>query len=139
MLEYIPIVIPALVGYTTSMFCHVNKTSGIKVSFIPPPVIFSIIWPVLYLLFGISWFYSRKNNKVLTDIFFSILVILLSLWIYVYSCKNNKKNGIYILFLSIVFSFCYTVGNFNSKLLIVPLIVWLLFASLLNIFEVEKI
>jgi len=140
MLEYIPIIIPALSGYISAMLCHVNKTSGVKVSFRPPPIVFSIVWPVLYLLFGLSWFFAQKNNKILVHIFFSILVILLSLWIYVYSCKNNKKDAIYILVLSVVFSLlCYTVGNLNSQILIVPLIGWLLFATLLNIFEVEKI
>jgi tryptophan-rich sensory protein len=139
MLQYIPIIIPALSGYLTSMFCHVNKTSGIQVSFRPPAFVFSIVWPILYLLFGFSWYFAREKNKILADIFFSILVILLNLWIFIYSCKNNKKDAIYILILSIIFSLlCYTVGNLTSQLLIVPLVGWLLFATLLNIFEVDK-
>lgn len=140
LLEYFPIIIPGLSGYLTSMFCNVSKTSGAEVSFRPPAFVFGIVWAILYLLFGFSWYCSRKEkDKMLVDIFFSMLVIILNLWIYVYSCKNNKKDAIYILVLSIVFSLlCYTVGNFISKLLIVPLIVWLLFATLINIFEVEK-
>jgi len=65
-------------------------------------------------------------------------VFLLSLWIIIYSCKNNKLGGVYILILSIVFSLLsYTVGDLTSQLLIVPLIGWLLFATILNIFEVQ--
>ena len=141
-LEYIPIIIPGLSGYTTSMFCNVSKTSGAQVSFRPPAFIFSIIWPLLYLLFGFSWYFARKsdiNNITLIDINYGILVLLLNFWIYIYACKNNKKDAIYILVLSIVFGLLsYTLGNLTSKMLIVPLIVWLLFATLLNIFEVEK-
>ena len=67
-----------------------------------------------------------------------MLVFLLSLWIIIYSWQNNKIGGEYILMLSIVFSLLsYTIGDLTSQLLIVPLIGWLLFATLLNIFEVQ--
>jgi len=137
-LQYTPIILPALLGYGSSIFCKVGKESGSIVSFRPPPIVFSIIWPILYILLGLSWFYARKENSILTDIFYTLLVLLLCLWIFVYSCKKNKKLAIYVLLISIVFSgLCYTIGNNISKLMIVPLIGWLLFAMLLNIFEVK--
>jgi tryptophan-rich sensory protein len=62
----------------------------------------------------------------------------LSLWIFVYSCKNNKKDGLYIIIISIIFAMLsYTVAPLNSKLMIVPLIGWLFFATLLNAFELK--
>ena len=137
-LQYLPIIIPALLGYGTAMFCGVQNTSGVVVSIRPPPIVFSIVWPILYIMLGVSWYYSRKIKTLLTDIFYGSLVFLLSLWIIIYACENNKLGGVYILILSIVFSLLsYTVGDLTSKLLIVPLIGWLLFATLLNVFEVQ--
>ncbi len=140
MAEYLIIPIPAILGYATSMFCKVGKTSGETVAFRPPPIVFSLVWPILYILFGLSWFYSRKIHRELSDIFYSILTVLLCIWIFVYSCKNNKKYGIYVLLLSIIFAIlCYTVADLKSRCLLAPLMGWLLFAMLLNIFEVQKI
>ena len=137
-LQYFPIIIPSLLGYGTAMFCGVQSNSGVVVSIRPPPVVFSIVWPILYIMLGLSWFFSRKIKTLLTDIFYGSLVLLLTLWIIIYSCENNKLGGVYILILSIVFSLLsYTVGDLKSKLLIVPLIGLLLFATLLNVFEVQ--
>lgn len=139
MLEYLPIIIPAIMGYGTSMICKVQKKSGGSVNFRPSPIIFSIVWPLLYILLGLSWFYSRKINQTLSDVFYILLNIALVLWIFVYSCKNNKKYGIYVLILSFVFVLCCSfLGDIKSKLLIAPLIGWILFATLLNVFEVQN-
>ena len=138
MLEYITILIPSLLGYGTAMFCKINKNSGSNVSITPPPIVFSIVWSVLYIMLGFSWYFSRQNEKELSDLFYGFLIIFLSLWIIIYSCKQNKKLAVYVLLLSFTFSLLsYTVGNLESKLLIVPLIGWLLFATLLNILEVQ--
>jgi benzodiazapine receptor len=136
MIEYIPIVIPSLIGYGTAMFCKIGNQAGDNVTFRPPAIVFSIIWPILYIMLGLSWYFSRQKNQLLSDIFYISLIFLLSLWIIVYS--NNKKNAIYILVLSIAFSILsYTVADLKGKLLIVPLIVWLFFATSINIFEVQ--
>jgi tryptophan-rich sensory protein len=138
MTEYIPIILPSLLGYGTAMFCKVTKDSGINVSIRPPPIIFSIVWPILYLMLGFSWFYARKNKNVTSDLFYTMLILLLSVWLIVYSCKNNKKLGIYVLIFSIIASiFACISGNFKSRILILPLIAWLIFATILNIMEVK--
>ena len=141
--QYIPILIPSILGYGTAMFCNVGKDSGVIVKFRPPPAAFSTVWITLYILLGFSWYFARKDNMVnqqLVDNMYMLLNIMLCLWIYVYSCRKDKINGIYVLVLSIIFAaMCYTVSeNMMSKLMIVPLMGWLLLATLLNIFEVEK-
>ena len=138
LMQYIPIIIPGLLGFISAMFCNVKKDSGSNVSFRPPAIAFSIVWPILYILLGLSWFYSRKENQILSDIFYISLILILCLWIFVYSCKNNKKTGVYILVISIIFALLsYTIAPLNSKIMIVPLIGWLFFATLLNMFEVK--
>ena len=138
MAEYIPIFVPSLLGYGTAMFFKIGNQAGENVSFRPPAIVFSIVWPILYILLGLSWYFSRQKKTLLSDIFYISLIIFLSMWIVVYS--NNKKNAIYILLLSIVFALLsYTVADLKGKLLITPLIVWLIFATILNIFEVQNI
>jgi tryptophan-rich sensory protein len=126
-------------GYTSALFCGVNKDSGKMVKFRPPAIVFSIVWPILYLLLGISWFLARK--QLIVDIMYLSLNLILCLWLYVYSCRKDKKNAIYVIVLSMVFAlFCYTVcDDVLGKLAIVPLIGWLFLATLINIFEVETI
>ena len=137
MAEYIPIFVPSLLGYGTAMFFKIGNQAGENVSFRPPAIVFSIVWPILYILLGLSWYFSRQKKTLLSDIFYISLIIFLSMWIVVYS--NNKKNAIYILLLSIVFALLsYTVADLKGKLLITPLIVWLIFATILNIFEVQN-
>jgi translocator protein len=136
--QYIPVIIPGLLGFISAMFCNVKKDSGVNVSFRPPAIVFSIVWPILYVLLGLSWFYSRKDNRMLSDIFYILLTLSLCLWIFVYSCKNDKKAGVYVIVISIIFALLsYTVAPLNSKLMITPLIGWLFFATLLNAFEVK--
>lgn len=129
-------------GYASALICKVNKDSGKIVKFRPPPIVFSIVWPILYLLLGISWFLARKQpNSILVDAMYLSLNLILCLWLYVYSCRKDKKNAIYVIVLSIIFAmFCYTLcEDVLGKLAIVPLIGWLYLATLINIFEVETI
>lgn len=131
--DFIYLLLPLISGYITSFFCSPNNNSGSSVKFRPPSWIFGIIWPILYLLIGLAWVNSKQQS-----LYFILLILFLCLWLLIYSCKNNKKNGIYILFLSLLSSlFIYTNVNNFSKNLISPLIIWLLFASFLNIFEVQ--
>lgn len=136
--ELFIIFLPMLSGYLTSMFCRIESDAGSKVWFRPPPIVFSIVWPILYLFLGISWFFAL-NEHWLTNISYLILIFLLSLWIYFYSCEKDKKTAIYILSASCVLSLllCVFVSNFYSKILAIPLLLWLVFATIINIYEVK--
>ena len=59
-------------------------------------------------------------------------------WLIVYNGFKNKKGGIYIICITILNTLnIIFLSNVYSKLLLSPLIVWLLFALLLNSFEVQ--
>lgn len=142
-IEILIFILPAFIGFIFSYICGVKKTSGNIVNIRPDPVVFGIVWPILYLLLGLSWNYARKyadKTQISPDVLYIILNIFLCLWIYVYSCKGFKKEGVYILILCIIAGLsCFTVGNITSKLLLTPLLGWLYLATLLNAFEVEKL
>lgn len=126
---------PLISGYITVSICPMKKTSGSNVKFRPPSYIFSIVWPILYLMIGYAWINAKKHS-----IWYLALSLSLCLWLVVYSCQNNKKGAIGITLLSILLVLiCYTLSEKLSKLMLIPLLVWLGFALLLNIFEISKI
>lgn len=143
--QYLIIALPAVVGYSTSAACKIGKDAGKEVAIRPPSIVFGVMWPILYILLGVSWLIAWKNvqdkqHLVLVHVFYSLLTVLLAVWIIVYGCAKNKKNAIYVILASIAAGvMAYTAAQDTvSKLLIVPLVVWLSFALLLNCFEVMK-
>ena len=137
-IEKILLFTPLILGYLTSFFCKIGKKSGENVKFRPKPWVFGIAWPILYLCLGYSWVLSRKKDQK-TDIFYGITTALLTLWLVVYGCQKDKKGGVYVLiatFTSLLA--CFTIGTQRSKLLLTPLIGWILLATLMNTFEISK-
>ena len=102
----------------------------------PPGYVFGIVWPILYLLMGITvWrtFHRIKNlfyvqlffNAIWSWLFFSFhltLISLIDIWLLIFI---NIKILIMVLKEDKLAAFLYT-----------PYIVWLLFASYLNLFIV---
>ena len=108
----------------------------IKSDLNPPGYVFGIVWPILYLLMGITaWrtFEIIKNlfyiqlflNAIWSWLFFSFhlpLISLIDIWILIYI---NIKIVLKVLKMDKLAGLLYT-----------PYILWLLFASYLNLFIV---
>ena len=108
----------------------------VKSNLNPPGYVFGIVWPILYLLMGITvWrtFDRIKNlfyiqlffNAIWSWLFFSFhlpLISLIDIWLLIFI---NIKILIMVLKEDKLAAFLYT-----------PYIVWLLFASYLNLFIV---
>ena len=102
----------------------------------PPGYVFGIVWPILYLLMGITaWrtFYTIKNlfyiqlffNAIWSWLFFSFhlpVISLVDIWI--------------LIFINIKILFMVLNQDKLAAFLYTPYIVWLLFASYLNLFIV---
>ena len=128
-----------VLGYIVSMNCKMDKNSGSNVKFRPPSYLFGIIWPILYILLGLSWVNSYKGKKRI-DLLFVLLSLLLAAWIIVYSCMKDKKNAIFILLLILLsIVLLMILIPLKSKLYLAPLLVWVLFATFLNITEVQNL
>jgi tryptophan-rich sensory protein len=107
-----------------------------KSSLNPPGYIFGIVWPILYILMSISAFrtFSETRKLFLIQLFFNAIwswlffafhmpiVALLNIWILI--ALNIK---LYVNMLRI---------DTISGILFIPYIVWLCFASYLNLFIV---
>lgn len=136
---------PMSLGYAVSAMCWKNtggrrRNAGSSVRFRPPSYVFGIVWPVLYVLLGLSWVVSSKKDSVENnELCFLSISILLASWIVVYGCKNRKIWGIYAITLSIGATILtMNLVKTTSRVLLVPLLTWLLLALLMNVIEVSK-
>ena len=123
--------LPSILGFGTAFLCMVPQNEGAILPQRPPAIVFMIIWPILYILLGLSW--SNSNEKY-HDISHSITTLLLTLWLITYACLDQKKIGLYIIacsIASVVSSMCLHLDKL-SVLLLTPLLAWLLIAFLLN-------
>lgn len=140
-MDYVKLFSPLVVSYLVSSQCPVQKTAGINVVGRPPSYIFGIVWFILYLLIGYSWFNYQGKYVASIDIGFIVLIILLNSWIVIYSCYNKNSNSLYSILLSIlvigILIMVLYKESIISSLLLVPLIIWLIFALMLNFQELN--
>lgn len=105
----------------------------------PPSYLFPIVWSILYLLIGTSYYIYRKNNNddSLTIKLYYIQLILNYLWsIIFFTLKLRTLAVIWIIILAI--TIIYLMIRFykeerTSFYLLIPYILWVLFATYLNI------
>ena len=133
--QYLLLFIPMFAVYLPTVFYPVTDEIGSNVSFRPPGYVFAIVWPILLFLLGISWYVRRKMGYMINGVYI-ILIILLGIWFILYD--NNKYYGlvdIIVCFFITLFLFFYKEKKFNkyASLTLIPLLCWLIFASILNI------
>ncbi len=142
-LELIVFFLPLIIGFGTGMICRTKSSAGSIVKFRPPPWVFSVVWTLLYLMIGLSWVLSLRvgQSQLLSNVLYISLIFILSLWLVLYSCMNQKKWALAIMVLALMVTLVtYTmVPSVIAKGLLVPLFVWLLYALLISVFEVQKV
>lgn len=124
--------LPMITGFGMSGICKMKKNEGSNIPQRPPAYVFGIVWPILYLLLGYSWMNSINQSEL--DIMHGICTLLLTLWLVLFSCYENKKMGIYIIASTIaVVITCISLHQNNiNKILLTPLLAWLIVAFQLN-------
>lgn len=134
-------IVPGATGYAMSAVCPMRSgASGGSVAFRPPPLTFAIVWPILYVLLGISWFRVAGKTGVLgaASAAHLAVVLVLNAWIWVYSCREDKRNAVFVLLASVlVTGTAMLLSGLVETLLLLPLLVWLNFATLMNATEVQ--
>lgn len=114
----------------------------IKPSFAPPSYIFGIVWTILYILIGIASFLVVKGgieNSGVTEAFKAYIfnLVMLFLWPLVFFNLNNLWLSLLIIIIALftavsVFFKFYSI-NKAAGYLYLPLVLWILFATILNI------
>lgn len=140
--------IPLITGFVCSGIWGMGSNSGENVAARPPPVVFSIIWPILYLSIGLAWAIDSKSTggdkQFESNIMFSLLCIALCSWFPAYSRRADLtyyRISIYILLLIATYvAICILVTNRRnaySGILLLPLFVWVQFATLLSCVDIQ--
>jgi tryptophan-rich sensory protein len=143
----ISIAIPLLIGNLTSVLIpNMNSIyeNLVKPFFAPPSIVFPIVWTILYVLMGIASYkvYILKYNNidVSSAIFvYAIQLLLNSLWTLIFF--GLRLYGIAFIQLILLFFFVLlTIKRFYEKrgkksaLLLLPYLIWIIYAGTLNFF-----
>ena len=130
--KYIYYILPLISVSLGSLISPVTRDAGKNISFRPPPYVFAIVWPILLLLLGYSW-----TLRLDISYLYIILIFLLSIWSILFNL--SKKLAFFEIILTLIFSifiFFYKF-NKNSSNVLIPLIVWLFYASIQNYYSIE--
>lgn len=109
-----------------------------KPFFSPPNWVFGPVWTTLYILIGISAYlaYKSKASKLAMAVF-AIQLILNTLWSIIFFGLKNPALAfveIILLWLSILYMIkLFYSANKLSAYLLIPYILWVSFASILNL------
>ncbi len=141
------VVISFAVGYLSSMIQEPSMQewypSLVKSPLNPPGIVFAIVWPVLYLLMGISagmiW-NMRSIYTWLTIFLFFVQLGLNLLWSVTFFGMQAPVVALVVLTLLFVAVLMYMAIAYMQRHLVaylnIPYLLWLLFALYLNGFVV---
>ena len=133
----IPVIIGGIVGIIISSFIDYNFLE--KPFLAPPSIAFPIVWTILYILMGVS--YGILKDKKLTnskiDTIYYTQLGFNALWsIFFFVLKWRLFSSIWIIILAILILFMIVEFYNKNKIagiLQVPYLLWVLFATYLNI------
>ena len=134
---FIPVIVGGVVGLMISSAIDYNSLQ--KPPLAPPSIVFPIVWTILYILMGIS--YGILKSKDLTDkkidIIYYMQLAVNAIWsIIFFLLKWRLFAFIWILLLDVLV--ILMIIKFYKKdktagLLQIPYLLWILFASYLNL------
>ena len=133
----LPIIGGAIVGLITSGY--MDYSDMVKPPLSPPGIVFPIVWTILYILMGISYFIATKdkeNDKDLNQIYLLQLFVNLFWPIIFFVLKMYFTAFLWIILLIILVIVMIKELLKNNKIsgyLQIPYLIWLLFATYLNI------
>jgi len=140
----VSLVIPLIVGYFGSLFTSKSVNSWYlalkKPSFNPPNWIFAPVWTFLFILMGLSFYliwrkgYSREKRSAFFVYFIQLFLNLL--WSIFFFGLKNPFLGLLDIVLLLIFILIniylfYRISKVSAYLLL-PYLLWVSFASILN-------
>ncbi len=124
-----------LSGNNTEIYNSINKPP-----FAPPGILFPIVWAILYILMGISYYLiiTSKDTeyKKTSIIIYFIQLILNSLWSLIFFKLRLFFLGfLWVIALIILVSYMFYLfakTNKTAAYLQIPYLIWLIFAGILS-------
>ena len=110
----------------------------------PPGYVFGIVWPILYVLLAVSFLLAIKSPKCIGFcsplVFFTAQMALNFIWTTVFFRMKMMKTALLLIYAIIALTVLAFVKmhrvNKTASGLLIPYLLWLLFASYLNLFIV---
>lgn len=133
----VPVIVGGIVGFIISKSIDYNNLQ--KPFLAPPSIAFPIVWTILYILMGISYgiLKSKKLTSKEIDVIYYLQLGFNAIWsIFFFSLKWRLFAFLWIIILAILI--IIMIKKFYGKdklagLLQIPYLIWVLFASYLNI------
>ena len=105
----------------------------------PPEIVFPIAWTIIYLLIGISYMLLKEKGEVSkeTKQLYFIQLLFNYLWTFIFFVfRLRLLSVLWIIILDvlvIVMTYQFYKQDKLSSILLIPYVLWLLFATYLNI------
>ena len=118
---------------------YMDYNDLIKPTLSPPGIVFPIVWTIIYLLIGISYTLLKEKGEVPkeTKQLYHTQLIFNYLWTVIFFVfKLRLLSVLWIIILDalvIVMTYQFYKQNKVSGFLLIPYVLWLLFATYLNI------
>ena len=123
-------------GFASSQSLDIWYVNLVKSDLNPPGYIFGIVWPILYLLMSIA---AYRTFEITKNPFF-IQLIFNAMWSWLFFFFQMPFMALINIWLLIYLNTVLTIKMYKldkfSGLIYVPYVLWLLFASYLNLFIV---
>lgn len=134
---FFPLLIGIIVGLITSNSIEYNQL--VKPPLSPPGILFLIVWTILYLLMGISYF-ILKNTNLNTEkesAIYYIQLFINAMWsiiFFVFKLRLFAVIWIILLLISVIYMiYLFYQKTKLSAYLNIPYLIWILFATYLTI------
>lgn len=133
---FLPIVGGGIIGLVING--NIDYTSLARPPLSPPSIVFPIVWSFLYFLIGLAyWFYRKENADDTTIILYYAQLFFNFLWsVLFFVFRWRTFSAIWIIFLAILIILLmirFYKEERVSVYLVIPYILWVLFAVYLNI------
>ncbi len=134
----VPLVLGGLIGFITSGKMDYNLLT--KPVLAPPGWLFPVVWSILYILMGISYGYLKTKDKDTTQVkksYYTQLIVNLIWPLIFFLLKWRFVALIWIILLVVsVIDMIYVFYKEEklAGLLQIPYLIWVLFATYLNLF-----
>ena len=126
----IPVIMGGIVGLIISPFMNYNNLNKPPLS--PPGIVFPIVWTILYIIMGYSFYKQNEQNKT---IYYTQLIVngLWSIIFFVFKWYLLATIWIILLIILVIIMIKnFYKENKLSGLINIPYLLWLLFALYLS-------
>lgn len=130
----LPIILGSIVGFSISNY--IDYTELVKPPLAPPKILFPIMWSIIYILMGISYYLYRKKTDEKNTLYYVQLIVNL-LWSIIFFVFKLRLLAIFWIVLLDILVYLLIIKfkkvNKLSAYLNIPYLLWCLFATYLTI------